>query len=111
MTELKIKEKCEDMIRYGYTALKQFPKSERFTLAADIKLCMFKLLRLIITANRRYFKKTTLEDMDVELDLLRSYIRISMQMGFLPFKKYEIWAGMIDEIGRMLNGWKKAIQK
>ena len=37
MEELKIRQKCEDMIEYGYQALRQFPKAEKFTLAAEIK--------------------------------------------------------------------------
>jgi len=31
------------MIRYGYICLRQFPKSEKFTLAADIKRAMMRL--------------------------------------------------------------------
>ena len=29
MEDLKIRQKCEDMIQYGYIALKQFPKAEK----------------------------------------------------------------------------------
>lgn len=109
--ELKIRQKVEDMIVYGYQALRQFPKSERHTSAADIKRSMFRLLALVITANKRYFKKTTLQDLDVELDLLRSYIRIAMQLGFLPFKKYEVWSAQLNEIGRMLGGWIRSQER
>lgn len=109
--ELKIRQKTEDMIAYAYEALRQFPKSERHTLAADIKHCMFRLLRLIIETNKRYYKKTALQEMDVELDLLRSYVRLAMSLGFLPFKKYEVWSGYLAEIGRMLGGWMKSVSR
>jgi len=52
MQELVIKQKCEDMIKYCYIAIRQFPKSEKFTLAADIKKSMFRLLELIIRCNQ-----------------------------------------------------------
>ncbi|MBE3584824.1 MAG: diversity-generating retroelement protein Avd [Thermoanaerobacter sp.] len=110
MQELKIRQKCEDMIHYGYAALRQFPKSERYTMAADIKKSMYRLLALIIAANKRYHKKTTFQEMDIELDFLRSLIRLAMQLGFLPFKKYENWAAMLNEIGRMLGGWLKSLR-
>ncbi|WP_018086489.1 diversity-generating retroelement protein Avd [Desulfurispora thermophila] len=110
MQELKIRQKCEDMIAYGYTALRQFPKSERYTLAADIKKSMYRLLSLIIAANKKYYKKTTFQEMDVELDYLRSLIRLAMQLGFLPFRKYENWAAMLNEIGKMLGGWMKSMR-
>lgn len=109
--ELKIKQKCEDMIEYAYVALRQFPRSEKYTLAAEIKGSMFRLLALIITCNKRYYKKTTLQELDIELDVLRSYVRLSMTLGFLPFRKYEIWAGYLNEIGRMIGGWMKAARR
>lgn len=108
--ELKIRQKCEDMIEYGYVALRQFPKSEKHTLAAEIKRSMFRLLSLIITCNRRYYKKTTMQELDIELDVLRSYIRLAMNLGFLPMRKYEIWAGYLNEIGKMIGGWFKSIK-
>nr|WP_041274512.1 diversity-generating retroelement protein Avd [Desulforamulus reducens] len=109
--ELKIRQKVEDMIVYGYTALRQFPKSEKHTLAADIKQSMYRLLSLVITTNKKYYKKTTMQELDVELDFLRSLVRLSMQLKFLPFKKYELWAGMLNEIGRMIGGWLKSIRQ
>lgn len=99
------------MIEYGYIALKQYPKSERFVLAADTKQCMYNMLKLIIRANKRYFKKTTLQDLDIEIDTLRHLIRLGHSLGFLPFRKYEIWSKQINEIGKMLGGWIKSNPK
>lgn len=98
------------MIQYGYICLRQFPKSERLALAGEVKLVMARMLRLIIQANKRYYKKTTLQDIDVEIATLRIYIRLSKDLGFLPFKKYENWAKILDEIGKMLGGWMKNIK-
>lgn len=38
--ELKIMQKVFDMMQYGYGALAQYPKSEKFALCTDIKRCM-----------------------------------------------------------------------
>jgi len=111
MEELKIGQKIYDMILYGYTAFRQFPKSERYTLVADIKRSMYIMLRLVISANKKYYKKTTIQDLDIELDILRSYVRISHDLGFLPFNKYENLAKQLNEIGRMIGGWIKSINK
>ena len=93
------------MIKYGYAALRQFPKSEKHVLSAEIRQSMFSLLRLIIVCNRRYHKKTTMQDMDAELDILRSLVRLSMELKFLPFRQYETWSRLINEIGCMIGGW------
>nr|BDD46273.1 hypothetical protein 2 [Pseudomonadaceae bacterium] len=111
MDDLKIRRKCEDMIAYGYGVLKQFPKAERHVLSQEIRTTMWALLRLIIVCNRRYFKKTTMQDLDAELDLLRGQIRIAQKLGFLPFKNYEVWSRHLDEIGRMVGGWFKSLNE
>lgn len=110
MQDFKILQKVYDMIIYGNIALKQFPKSERFTLVADIKKSMYNLLRLTIEANKKYHKKTTIQQLDVELDLLRTYIRLASEpsMKYLSLKRYEIWSKQLNEIGRMIGGWIKS---
>lgn len=109
--ELKILQKTYDMVQYGYICLRQYPKSEKFTLGSETKQCMLGLIRLMITANRRYYKKTTIQDLDVELDALRYYVRLAKDLGFLPFNKYENWIKMLSEIGRMIGGWQKSIEQ
>lgn len=99
------------MIVYGYSALRQFPKSEKHTLAAEIRQCMYQLMRLVITTNRRYHKKTTISEVDVELDVLRSLVRASHQLGFLPIRKYQLWSEHLYEIGRMVGGWLKWVKE
>lgn len=101
VTDLLIRQKCEAMIEYGYVALRQFPKFERHVLAAEVRASMWALLRLIVVCNKRQHKKTTLQDLDAELDLLRCQVRLSKALGYLDFQKYEHWAKLNDEIGRI----------
>ncbi len=108
MDELKIEVKIFDMMKYGYKALVQFPKSEKFALAADIKHCMDTMLERCIEAKLKYYKKTTLQDLDVENYKLRAYLRLAHEMGYLAPKKYEVWSAQSVEIGKMLGGWLKS---
>lgn len=110
MEDLKILQKVYDMIKYGYGALAQFPKSEKFALAADIKRCLDLILERVIEAEKKYYKKTTLQELDVEVTKLKAYLRLSMELRFLPPKKYEIWSGMAVEVGKMLGGWLKSVR-
>ena len=75
--ELYIKTKVEDMIVYGNICLKQFPKHERYALASEIRLCMYHILGIVIETNHKHYKKTTLTELDIEVDKLRSYLRLS----------------------------------
>lgn len=108
MEDLKIRLKIEGLAVYLYTALRQFPKSERHVLSQEIRQTLWSLLRLTIVCNKRYYKKTTLQDLDAELDLLRSQVRLAKDLQYLPFRKYEILSRLIDEIGRMIGGWMKS---
>jgi len=111
MENLKIKQKTEDMIKYGYTALRQFPKSEKFALGQDIKRAMVALLEQIIRANRSREKRPLMGAIDIELEILRTQVRLAMELKFLPFAQYEAWSGHLAEIGRMLGGWLKSLKK
>jgi hypothetical protein len=111
MDNLKVKQKTEDMIKYGYIALRQFPKSEKFTLALDIKRTMFAMLEQIIRANRARDKREALYGIDTELEILRTQVRLAMELQFLPFGKYEVWSGHLAELGRMIGGWLKSLKK
>lgn len=111
MEELKILQKTFDMMNYAYPALAQYPKGEKFALVVDIKRCMDVMLERIIEANKKYYKKTTLQELDVEVEKLKAYVRLSYNLGFLPPKKYEQWSGLVVEIGRMVGGWIKSVNK
>ncbi|AOY77178.1 diversity-generating retroelement protein Avd [Clostridium formicaceticum] len=110
--DLKILQKTYDMIVYGNICLKEFPKHEKHVMAANIRSSMYRLLELIVRANKKYHKKTTLQDIDIELELLRTYIRFSTdpKVRYLTLRKYENWSKMLNEIGRMLGGWMKSVK-
>lgn len=111
---MAIIQKTYDMIQYAYVCMRQFPKSEKHTMAADIKHSMYTMLRLLIAASKKYYKKNTLQDVDIELQYLKTMVRLASELRnspseppFLPLNKYENWVKMLDEIGRMLGKWIK----
>lgn len=110
-TPLLILEKIMDMMFYAYPVLNAFPRYERFTLAADIKRCMDQAMERTIEANKKYYKKNTLQELDVEIDKLRKYIRLSYRLKYIDFKKYNHWKGLVNEIGNMLGGWIRSVKK
>ncbi len=108
---LLILDKIEDMMVYAYPVLNAYPKYERFVLAADIKRCMDQAMERTIEANKKYYKKTTMQELDVEIDKLRRYIRLSYRLKYIDFKKYKQWSEKVNEIGRMLGGWMASTKK
>ena len=113
-TSFILKEKIADMMKYGKQAVANFPRRERQT-ADEIRRSMLTMYRLSIMVDKKYYKKTTLQELDIELDVLRHLIRLAQDRDYygrnvappLPFKKYEYWSGMLSEIGRIIGGYMK----
>lgn len=101
-----------DLIEYSYGIIKEFPKSEKFCLAAHIKDSMFSTLKYILRANKIYGNIEKRLDMlniiDAEIQLQKVFVRISHSNKYISNKKYMEWSRRLDEIGRILGGWIKS---
>lgn len=102
--EFKTLEKLSDMIEYAYPILAQFPRSEKFVLAADIKHIMLDALKLCVEVGKKKSKKTALFNLDVQIETLKRFIRLSFHLKYLSPHHYEVWSRLVMEIGRMVGG-------
>ena len=107
--DLKLQQKIYDMMLYAWPVLAQFPKSEKFTLVADIKRNMDVLMERCIEAKKKYYKKTTLQEMDVANEKIQVYVRLAFALKYINAHKYRVWSEKLTEIGKMLGGWIKAV--
>lgn len=110
MKDLIILTKMEELDAYSHKALVQFPKYEKFVLCADIRSTLSKIIKLTVRAGKRYYKKTTLQDLDIEIEYLRCQIRKAHRLKHINTRRYEIWTRHIDEIGRMAGGWIRSLK-
>ena len=86
---LIILQKSKDLMQYLYTSWVKYPKSEKPGFVAD-------------------YKKTTLQDADVQLELLRLFNDLSYDLHFIDEKRYQLISMRLCEIGRLLGGWIKS---
>lgn len=105
---LIILQKTKDAMKYLYTSWVKYPRSEKLGFVVDYKKCLFQFLIYIITAQKKYFKKTTLQDADVYLELLRLFNDLSYDLRFIDEKRYQLISERFNEIGRLLGGWIKS---
>lgn len=103
-------QKIEDMMEYAYPVLQQFPKSEKFAMAADMKLVMDVMLEKAVEAQKKYFKKTTLQELDVANTKLQHYLRVAFRLRFVSMHKYEVWSKQLVEIGKLLGSWLNTVK-
>lgn len=107
--EFKILQKVQDLIVYSYPILTQFPKAERFSFAQDIRHCLNALLELTIEEEKRYIKKTTVQNMDIENEKLKIFIRVAYELRYIDKHRYAVWESKSVEIGKMIGGLLKSV--
>jgi hypothetical protein len=107
-------EKISDLIIYSKNLLNKYPKSERFDLCTDIKNKLYRCLECIMYAikaenvNERY---KYLKEVDVNLYVLKTLVKMSFEFKYISPKNYMVWDNHITEIGKMVGGWIKKCQK
>lgn len=105
---LLIYQKYTELFYYTYDLLKKYPKSETFTLAAEIKNNLFKGHKLLMYAMKIYSSKDKikyLNELDISLSLLKFQIRLSFKYKYITNQNYETWAKHVSEVNNMLGGW------
>ena len=112
--DLQILKKHIELIEYTYLLCVKYPKSERFCLCADTKNALNEILRNLLYARKEYYPKNKLpylNNADVELILLKTYIRLAYKFKYITLQNYETWSSKIAEISNMLGGWIKSCSK
>ena len=74
---------------------------------------MYRSQGIATETPQKHYSTTTLTELDIEVDKLRSYLRLSVnpELKYLSVDKYGNWAAMVDEIGRMVGGWIQSVSK
>ena len=89
-----------------------FPKAKRYTLGQKLDNLTLEILESVIAAGISFQEKKLfhLEKAIVSLGLLKILIRLAKDTRCLDNKKYLQLEQSIQEIGRMLGGWKRSVK-
>lgn len=105
---LTIYQKYLELIYYTNDLVRKYPKSETFSLVEEIKCSLYKGLRCIMYAIKSYKNKdklTYLNELDINLNLLKVYIRLSYRYKYITVQNYNSWSKLVTDICNMLGGW------
>ena len=89
---------------FSHTA--KFPKNERFRLAKRIDDALFDFHAHLVDATQ-HETKYHLKQADKQLNLLRAYLRIAVELGYTTSKQYQHASEHTSELGKLLGGWLK----
>ena len=105
---LVIYQKYIDLIYYSNDILKKHPKSEKFALVQELKQTMYAGLRSLIFAQKEFNKKDKLKylnELDVNMVLLKLHIRLSYKFKYITIQNYNAWSTKITDVCNMLGAW------
>ena len=112
----RLKNEIENMIKYGRPLTLNFSRKDR-DLAIEIRETMLRMYKLSIELEKKYYRKTTAQELDVELDCLRHWVRMAAEKEYFGTKnapplsthQYETWARYNRTIGNMLGAYIKSL--
>lgn len=108
LEDLKLFQKAYDCYEWLYPHLKNFPKSERFTMVQHIENSLLDFLATIVMARKADDTLAHLHAADTELEKLKIYLRLSRDLEFVSIGQYEESSERLTELGKMLGGWIEA---
>ena len=110
MQQMPIFSRTFDLLTWLLPATNNFPRSQRHAFTHRMLNAAFDLRERLEEANFRTgsARRQKLVEADESLAHLRLYIRLAAQWQWLSAGQYEHVAKMVDEVGRLLGGWKKA---
>lgn len=125
-SEAGLNRKFMEFIKLLNIHLNHFPKHEKYALANKIRNTAYEVYDYISEGQKRYFKKTTLTNLDITHEKLRMQLYLAYELGYFMFKdgrvseispqqlmkhRFLALSELNDELGKMIGGWIKKIKE
>ena len=104
--------------------LNHFPRHEKYALALQIRQTSYQVFDLMTECRKRFYKKTSLSELDITHEKLRMQIYLANELGYFAFKdgkrdpkkvspehRYLAISRLVDELGKMIGAWIKKVKE
>jgi hypothetical protein len=108
MKESPIFTRTYDLLRWLIPATIKFPREQRFVLAEAVQRAALRFQEELLDAAYNERPQISLQKADLTLAKLRLYLRLCHDLDLMSQGQYEHVVRMVDEIGRLLGGWRKS---
>ena len=88
-----------------------FPKSQRGVLARQVQNQLFACYEALVDAGLSHEPVPHLHRADASLTKLRTYLRLCRDLRLLSLGQYGYACQRVAEVGRLLGGWFKSVDK
>ena len=101
--------KLYDLILWITPITEAFPRSLRHTLGHRIVNELLDVLRTLVEARYSRKGRPLLERANLGIDYARHLIRLSKDLKALSLDRYQHGQKLLEEVGRLIGGWRKAL--
>ena len=100
--------KLYDLMLWSLNHTARFPRHHRYSLGLRIESTLFDLLDTLIEARYVREKLALLDRANIILERFRFQMRLAKDLTVLAPNSFEFQAKAVEEIGRMIGGWRKS---
>lgn len=99
--------KTEAFMVWLFEHTAKFPRHERFRLVKAIDEALLAFHEQLLRAAQTDQPEFHLREADLQLDKLRAYLRLALELKYSTPKQYQFAAKHTTELGKLLGGWLK----
>jgi hypothetical protein len=105
--ELPILRAAYDFLLWLSPKIAKFPRDQRFVLGERMERQLYEVLENLIRARYTRVRRTILDQVNLDLEILRFQIRLAKDLRCLSLKSYAVAAEGLVDIGRQVGGWQR----
>ena len=105
--ELHLINKFYELLIWTAKHVAKFPRSHKFTLGDRLQIRMQEVLETLITAKYRRDRLELLQQVNLQLELLRFQFRAANDLKCLSPSSYGFAARSVNEVGQLVGAWIK----
>jgi four helix bundle protein len=112
--DLEVWQKAMDLVVMCYKVTKNFPKSEAYGLASQLQRAAVSIPANIAEGRERKYSKEFIKHLSIaysSLAELETHLQIAQRLDYISTEKTQSLLETTAEIGRMLNGLRKSLEK
>ena len=112
--DLEVWQKAMDMVTMCYQTTKDFPKNEVYGLSSQLQRAAVSIPANIAEGRERKYSKEFVQHLSIaysSLAELETHIQIAQRLNYINSTKTKNLLEKTSEIGRMINGLRKSIEK
>jgi len=89
--------------------VEKLPRSQKFLLGDRIQSTALDVLERLVEATYTRARYPMLAAANLAIEKLRLLFRLSHDLKFLDLRRYEFAARSLDEVGRLVGGWRSSV--